>query len=53
MPAVDEVTAERRRDVIRDLAASITGLDRVLEKSIPSGVAFHHAGTLPTLSAAT
>lgn len=45
MPPADEDVVEGRRDVIRDLAASVTGLDRILGKSIPLGVAFHHAGT--------
>ncbi|KAF8469085.1 DEAD/DEAH box helicase [Kalaharituber pfeilii] len=44
MPGVDEDIAERRREVIRDLAASSTGLDRILGTSIPMGVAYHHAG---------
>ena len=44
MPAVDGETLERRRDVIRDLAALPIDLDHVLERSIRFGVAFHHAG---------
>ncbi|RPB20263.1 P-loop containing nucleoside triphosphate hydrolase protein [Terfezia boudieri ATCC MYA-4762] len=44
MPPADEDVVEQRREVIRDLAASITGLDRILGKSILLGVAFHHAG---------
>lgn len=44
MPGPDDETAEWRRDVIRDLVSSTTGLDRTLERAIPLGVAFHHAG---------
>jgi len=44
MPSVDQETWEKRMEVIRDLATTSTGLDFALEKTVPAGVAFHHAG---------
>lgn len=44
MPAVDEEVREKRMEVIRDLATTSTGLDLTLDKTVPAGVAFHHAG---------
>jgi replicative superfamily II helicase len=35
---------EKRNDVVTDLATTPTGMDPVLEKSVPAGIAFHHAG---------
>ena len=36
--------AERRATLVEELRRTIAGLDPVLEKSVPKGVAFHHAG---------
>ncbi|KAL0632288.1 hypothetical protein Q9L58_008851 [Maublancomyces gigas] len=44
MPRCDDNTRERRMEVVRDLATTTTGLDFVLERTVPAGVAFHHAG---------
>ncbi|PWW73539.1 P-loop containing nucleoside triphosphate hydrolase protein [Tuber magnatum] len=44
MPAVDEEVREKRMEIVRDLATTSTGLDFTLEKTVPTGVAFHHAG---------
>lgn len=44
MPAVGEEVWEKRMEVVRDLATTSTGLDLALEKTVPAGVAFHHAG---------
>lgn len=44
MPRCDDNTQERRMEVVRDLATTTTGLDFVLERTVPAGVAFHHAG---------
>jgi hypothetical protein len=44
LPSVEEVdspTAEKRRDLLNDLRSTTTGLDPILEKTIPVGVAFH------------
>ena len=44
LPRPDEVdleTMSRRRDLLGDLRSTTTGLDHVLEKTIPVGVAFH------------
>ncbi|KAA8895247.1 P-loop containing nucleoside triphosphate hydrolase protein [Sphaerosporella brunnea] len=35
---------EKRNEVVTDLATTPTGMDPVLEKSVPAGIAFHHAG---------
>lgn len=35
---------ERRQDLLNNLRSTITGLDHVLEVTVPHGVAFHHAG---------
>ncbi|KAH8815069.1 DEAD/DEAH box helicase [Xylogone sp. PMI_703] len=47
LPPLEEVdidAMERRLDLLRDLAATSTGMDSVLERTVPFGVAFHHAG---------
>ena len=44
LPRVNEVdtrTLGRRMDLLNDLRSTSTGLDHVLEKTIPVGVAFH------------
>lgn len=38
---VDPLVAEKRRDLLSDLRSTITGLDPILERTIPAGVAFH------------
>jgi replicative superfamily II helicase len=43
-PLPDTEIREKRMDIVRDLATTATGLDSALEKTIPAGVAFHHAG---------
>ncbi|KAI5852311.1 P-loop containing nucleoside triphosphate hydrolase protein [Tricharina praecox] len=40
----DEELIEKRINVVGDLATTPTGMDPVLAKSVPAGVAFHHAG---------
>ncbi|TAQ89791.1 hypothetical protein B7494_g1900 [Chlorociboria aeruginascens] len=40
----DRAIMEKRRDLVNDLRSTSTGLDHVLERIIPLGVAFHHAG---------
>lgn len=37
----DPFVAEKRRDLLSDLRSTPTGLDHILEKTIPVGVAFH------------
>ncbi|RDW85015.1 putative DNA-directed dna polymerase protein [Coleophoma cylindrospora] len=47
LPRGEEVSQDlmrERRDLMHDLRSSSTGLDPVLEKTIPYGVGFHHAG---------
>lgn len=47
MPRLDELDPEileKRNDVIRDLRALMTGMEHIIEKVMPYGVAFHHAG---------
>ncbi|PYH89900.1 DNA-directed DNA polymerase theta [Aspergillus ellipticus CBS 707.79] len=46
MPAPSEDTDElnRRLDLLADLRSLPSGLDPVLEKTLPRGVGFHHAG---------
>lgn len=47
MPTLDEADAviqEKRLDLLGDLRSLTTGLDRILEQTIPCGVGFHHAG---------
>ncbi|TPX14216.1 uncharacterized protein E0L32_000610 [Thyridium curvatum] len=41
---LDPLTLDRRLDLLGDLRSLNTGLDANLEKTIPYGVAFHHAG---------
>lgn len=41
---INELIIEKRRDVLAELRSTATGLDSVLQKTIPFGVAFHHAG---------
>ncbi|QSZ29948.1 hypothetical protein DSL72_004466 [Monilinia vaccinii-corymbosi] len=41
---VDPILMNRRRDLLNDLRNTNSGLDQVLEKAVPMGVAFHHAG---------
>ena len=38
---VDEEVLDRRRDVLSSLRSLSVGVDEMLEKTIPSGVAFH------------
>ncbi|KAL9030231.1 MAG: hypothetical protein Q9196_001625 [Gyalolechia fulgens] len=44
MPEREDEMLEKRQDVINDLRSLPVGLDEVLGKTIPRGVAFHHAG---------
>ncbi|KAJ5032664.1 uncharacterized protein L3040_009259 [Drepanopeziza brunnea f. sp. 'multigermtubi'] len=47
LPQPEEVVPfimERRRELLSELRSTNTGLDQVLEKTVPVGVAFHHAG---------
>ena len=39
--SVDCLTADKRRNLLSDLRSTTTGLDPILEKTIPAGVAFH------------
>lgn len=41
---VDSDALERRLDLLGDLRSLPGGLDKVLEQTVPFGVAFHHAG---------
>ena len=44
LPRVHEVTLkelDRRKELLNDLRSTVTGLDYILEKTIPVGVAFH------------
>ena len=47
---ISEVITEKRRDLLTDLRNSTTGLDSILEKTIPVGVAFHRKLTSEHLS---
>jgi hypothetical protein len=38
---VDSATIDKRRDLLNDLRSLSTGLDRILEKTVLTGVAFH------------
>lgn len=38
---IDELIMEKRRDLLTELRSTTTGLDSILEKTIPIGVAFH------------
>ncbi|RAL66940.1 hypothetical protein DID88_007722 [Monilinia fructigena] len=42
--AVNPILMNRRYDLLNDLRNTSSGLDHVLEKTVPMGVAFHHAG---------
>jgi DNA polymerase theta len=42
--SLDRVTIEARQEIIKLLAESSVGLCQDLERCIPFGVAFHHAG---------
>ncbi|KAK1711079.1 DEAD/DEAH box helicase [Colletotrichum lupini] len=47
MPAVDELESglvEKRTELMAELRSLGTGIDPVLEETVPMGVAFHHAG---------
>jgi len=47
MPRAEEIDnfyIEKRIELLSDLRSTSSGLDSVLEKTIPVGVAFHHAG---------
>ncbi|KAI4192576.1 MAG: hypothetical protein LQ346_004239 [Caloplaca aetnensis] len=44
MPACNGELLEQRQDIVHDLRGLSTGLDETLEKTVPRGVAFHHAG---------
>ncbi|KAK0119000.1 hypothetical protein ONS96_012073 [Cadophora gregata f. sp. sojae] len=41
---VDTLIMDRRTELLNDLRSTPTGLDQVLERTVPVGVAFHHAG---------
>lgn len=51
MPDCSCDTSEKRQDVIDDLRSLPVGLDEVLEKTIPRGVAFHRKTLRDTLHA--
>ncbi|KUJ22243.1 P-loop containing nucleoside triphosphate hydrolase protein [Mollisia scopiformis] len=40
----DSLLMDKRRDLLNNLRSTSTGLDQLLEKIVPVGVAFHHAG---------
>jgi replicative superfamily II helicase len=44
MPRAPPEIEEKRRDILTELGTTAVGLDTVLEKTIPAGIAFHHAG---------
>ncbi|KAH8591327.1 P-loop containing nucleoside triphosphate hydrolase protein [Bisporella sp. PMI_857] len=47
MPRVEQtglLIQEKRAELLADLRSTPTGLDSVMEKTVPVGVAFHHAG---------
>ncbi|KAI5926823.1 P-loop containing nucleoside triphosphate hydrolase protein [Camillea tinctor] len=44
MHQLDTITLEKRLDLLGDLRSLPTGLDSTLAVTVPSGVAFHHAG---------
>ncbi len=42
---VDKLVMDRRKDLLGDLQSTNAGLDQVLERTIPLGVAFHRKAT--------
>lgn len=46
---VEPLIMEQRRDLLSELRSTSTGLDQVLEKTVPTGVAFHRALPFSTI----